>query len=309
MISLSTLKKYDHLPFIVCIVRPHGVEPLLANATFLKKVSHSSHQLRLDNVRGSILGHDILRQYEGTENAPDNFDNLFAVHQGFTWDENLARLVERTTAIAATGIRFEPTAAERLRILSSATLARSVSGPEFLQLERDLSDAVRTRSNAIIEAAQTDNINERGNGIEQIITESENVHTLQDLTRRLSSGTEIRIDIKTKVFGLASNPKAYNIDKMLRVLAAGNTLFCFFFVGIDRQRRQVSTRLISVLDQTILRATRIQFHWAGRNSRGVTQLTGDLRGIFSPDYHGIVEVAEAEAFLQGLIDLRPTVHT
>ena len=207
VISLSTLKKYDHLPFIVCVVRPRGVEPLLANATFLKKVSHSSHQLRLDNVRGSILGHDILRQYEGTENAPDNFDNLFAVHQGFTWDENLARLVERTTAIAATGIRFEPTAAERLRILSSATLARSVSGPEFLQLERDLSDAVRTRSNAIIEAAQTDNINERGNGIEQIITESENVHTLQDLTRRLSSGTEIRIDIKTKVFGLASDPK------------------------------------------------------------------------------------------------------
>ena len=180
---------------------------------------------------------------------------------------------------------------------------------EYLQLERDLSHAVKARSEAILQAVQTDNINERGNRIEQIITEAENVHTLQDLTRRLDSGPEIRIDIKTKVFGLASNPKAYNIDKVLRVFAAGNTLFCFFFVGIDRQSRLVATRLVSVLDRTILRATRIQFHWAGRNSRGVTQLTGDLTNVFNPRFRGVIEGAEAEAFLQHLIDLKPTAST
>ncbi|MEN6405906.1 MAG: hypothetical protein ABFC77_05485 [Thermoguttaceae bacterium] len=304
---MSTLRKYDHLPFVVCVVRPHGIEPLLANATFLKKVSHSSHQLRIDNVRGSILGHDILRAYEGIQNLPKNFDSLFASHREFTWEENLSRLVECTNAIAATGVRFEPTLEQRQRIRDSASLAHSVvDSAAYLQLEHDLSQAVKASSEAILEAAQTDNINERGNRIEQIITQAENVHTLQDLTRKLDSGPEIRIDIKTKVFGLASNPKAYNIDKVLRVLASGNTLLCFLFVGIDRQRQQVLTRLVSMVDRTIIGVTRIQFHWAGRNSRGVTQLTGDLTGVFDPTYRGVVEVTEAQDFLERLIDLRPT---
>src|SRR5437588_12251311 len=53
--SLSTVRKYDQIPFIVCVVRPNGIELLLANSTFLKKISHSSHTLRIDNVRGSFL--------------------------------------------------------------------------------------------------------------------------------------------------------------------------------------------------------------------------------------------------------------
>ena len=32
--SLSTLRKYDHIPFIVCVVRPNRVELMLANSTF-----------------------------------------------------------------------------------------------------------------------------------------------------------------------------------------------------------------------------------------------------------------------------------
>jgi hypothetical protein len=305
VVGLEKIQKYDDLPFIACIVQSHGIQLLLANATFLKKVSHSSQKLGIDNIRGSINAGDILRDYLGIQNTPENFDALFDTHREFTWAENLERIVERTNAIAATGIRFEPNAEERRTILDSATLAHKVVGsPAYLQLECELSQAVNSRLAAILQAAQSDNINERGNRIEQIITEAENVHTLHDLTRKLASGPEIRIDIKTKLFGLASNPKAYNIDKVLRVLAAGNLLLCFFFVGIDRDRRQVSTRLVSVLDRPILRATRIQFHWAGRNSRGVTQLTGDLSSIFNATYRGLVDVAEAEAFLESLIKLK-----
>src|SRR5713226_8050241 len=61
VISLSALQKYDRAPFVVCVVRPNGVELMLANSTFLNKISHSSQQLRIDNVRGTFLGHDILR--------------------------------------------------------------------------------------------------------------------------------------------------------------------------------------------------------------------------------------------------------
>jgi len=34
----------------------------------------------------------------------------------------------------------------------------------------------------------------------------------------------------------------------------------------------------------IISATRVQTHWAGRASRGVTQLTGDMTRIFDPSY-------------------------
>ncbi len=139
-----------------------------------------------------------------------------------------------------------------------------------------------------------------------LITEAGNVHTLEDLTRRLASGPEIGINIKSKVFGLASNPTACNIEKILRFLARGNTLYCFFFVGIDRDSGQISTRLVSMLDRAILRATRIDSRWASRNSRGAIQLTGDLSSIFNSAYRGLVDVAEAEAFLDRLINLDAT---
>ncbi len=306
--GLRNIRKYDHLPFIVCVVRPSGIQLLLANATFVKKVSHTSQKLRIDKIRGSINGSNILGEYSGIENTPENFESLFANHQQFTWLENLERIVGQTDAIAAKGVRFEPNANEQRRILDSAKFAEAVVGsPEYLQLECELSQAVEARCAAILQAAQTDNVNQRGNRIEQIITEAGNMHTLEDLTRRLASGPEIGINIKSKVFSLASNPTACNIEKILRFLARGNTLFCFFFVGIDRDGGQVSTRLVSILDRTIIRATRIDSRWAGRTSRGAIQLTGDLSSIFNAAYRGLVDVAEAEAFLERLIELKASL--
>jgi len=36
-----------------------------SNTTFLKKISHSSHELRTDNIKGSFNGSDIMVVYEG----------------------------------------------------------------------------------------------------------------------------------------------------------------------------------------------------------------------------------------------------
>ncbi len=172
VLSLSVLREYDHLPFIVCVVRPTGVELLLANSTFLKKISHSSQQLRTDNVRGSFLGQDILRDYEGTTNTPGTFAALFAIHSEFTWQENLARLVEATNNISPTGVRFEPSPAECETILSAADLSAGLSShPEYTALGTQLAEIVESRKDSILKAAEIDNVNERGNTIEQIITE------------------------------------------------------------------------------------------------------------------------------------------
>lgn len=310
VLSLSALQEYDQIPFVVCVVRPHGVELLLANSTFLKKISHSSQQLRVDNIRGTFLGNDILREYEGIENRPEFFDELFDIHLQFTWDENIARLVESTNSITPTGQRFEPTESERQKILASPAIAKLLSThPEYIQLGKELDSLVVQNLEAILEAAKIENINLRGNKIEQIITTAGNFHSLEDFSRTLTLGHEVKVDIKTKILTLSSNPKGYNIDKVLKALAIGNTVFSFFFIGINLEERFVVTCLVSILDEKILSATRIQFHWAGRNSRGVTQLTGDLNSIFAPDFSETINVQRAQEFLQNLIELRPPANS
>lgn len=306
VLSLAALKLYDHLPFVVCVVRSTGIELLLSNSTFLKKISHSSHQLRIDNVRGSFLGHDILRTFDGHPNEPKNFNTLFAVHAQRTWDENLALLVEQTSGIASTGKRFEPTTAELKHILSAPSLASKLSGHrEYLALSAELDGLVESNKEAILEAAKIDNVNLRGNAIEQIVTSGGNFHSVEDASRTLDLGAEVKIDIKTKILSLASSPKGYNVDKVLKALADGNTVVSFFFVGVDREAALIKTCLVSILDKTILDVTRIQPHWAGRSSRGATQLAGDLKSIFGKEFREVIDEKRAVEFVQKLIELKP----
>ncbi|HKO45001.1 MAG TPA: hypothetical protein VJU84_17120 [Pyrinomonadaceae bacterium] len=306
VLSLSALQPLDETPFLVCIVRPAGVQILLANSTFLKKVSHSSQKLRADRIRGSFLGHDILRSFADLENTPANFEELFSYHREFTWEENLQRLVEATGNIVPTGARFAPSNDEVKNIVSVAEIASALSShPQYLEVERNLNGKVAKNRREILRASEVDidNINYRGNRIEQLITEAGNVHGLGDLTFSLEIGTTLVVDVKTKIINLSSSPKGYNIEKLLKTLANGNTTFSFFFIGVDMAGREVHSRLVSFLDQKILDATKIQFHWAGRNSRGVTQLAGDLSTVFSSKFSENVEVPQAKAFLKQLIDL------
>ena len=87
ILSLSALQKYDDRPFIVCLVTPTQNFLMLANTTFLKKISHSSQELRVDNIKGSFNGSDILRFYEDTENCGKNFMRFCC--KGLRMKENL----------------------------------------------------------------------------------------------------------------------------------------------------------------------------------------------------------------------------
>lgn len=307
VLSLSALKAIDDRPFIVCIVRPTGLELLLANSTLLKKVSHTSQAFRADKIRGSFLGHDILRSFSGLENTPANFQELFSCHRAFSWQENVERLAEATSNIVATGTRFSPTEMEIENILSSVDLAHRLSAhPEYLAVEATLKQRAHKKSAEILRAAEVDidNINHRGNKIEQLMTEAGNIHGLGDISFSLDVGVTVLVDVKTKIISLASSPKGYNVEKLLRTLAAGNTVFSFFFIGIDLPARRIHSRLVSFLDTTMLAATKIQFHWAGRNSRGVTQLAGDISVIFSPGFSEVIDTSRAKTFLEMLIDLK-----
>ncbi len=125
--SLSQLQKYDDRPFIVCLVTPTQNYLLLANSTLLKKISHSSQQLRENNIRGSFNGADIARDFEGIANSPENISRLFDIHAGIGFEGNLARLVDSTNNISPTGIKFvvnEPAAKSILAAPERAALLR-----------------------------------------------------------------------------------------------------------------------------------------------------------------------------------------
>jgi hypothetical protein len=303
VLSLSALQKYDVNPMLVCIVRPGRLDFRLANATFLKRISHSSHNFRIGNIRGSFLGHDIIDEYEGLPNRPDHFDELMAIHVEFTWEENVERLVEATNAIVARATRFA-LVGDNLSIILDAPprAAMALNLPRIAEIERELTAIVQRRRDELLRAARLDNVNIRGNTIEQLITGELNAHRLDDLAYDLPGYGTLIVDIKTKLLDRASAPKAYNIDKVLRTLSRPGSIFSFYFIGIDASHGVIRSRIVSIFDPVVLSATRIQTHWAGRESRGVTQLTGNISQIFAPHYRPSVDVQSAKAFLTQLID-------
>lgn len=141
VLALSALHRYDGIPFIVCLVTPTRNYLMLANTTFLRKISHSSQELRRDNIKGSFNGSDIMREFEGIENIPENFEFLYNSHENYTFEENLDRLVEATNNIAPTGKRFVPTELQVECIRESVDRAISfLNSAEYGVLNDDLND-------------------------------------------------------------------------------------------------------------------------------------------------------------------------
>lgn len=323
--SLSRLQKFDDRPFISCNVSPKVNHLLLANSTLLKKVSHTSQQLRVNNIRGSFNGSDIMRELAGIENCPRNFSRLFAIHEEIGFDGNLARLVEATNNISPTGTRFVVTEAAATNIFSSPSRAVAfLASPDAATLKSELDANVDQFRNEILLAALIENVNVRGRVIEYLIAGEDAalrdalVHALQkknakglpqfktentlgDYTR-VFDAFHTETDVKTKILILSSNPKAYNIDKILEFLAQDETVFLFYFVGVA-PGRTVTPVLISMFQSQLIAGTITLKHWAGRNSRGVTLFEGDTVGelIANPNNH--VDVEASRVFLRCLIEL------
>lgn len=149
VIALSRLQKYDELPFIVCQVTPTCNMLYLANTTFLRKISHSSQDLRVDNIRGSFNGSDIAKVFNDLANEPRNFEALFDIHAALGFNDNLPRLVEATNDIVPSGSKFVISDITFNRIVEAPDRAiRFVESPEYLQLKSDLD----TRVNRVMDA-------------------------------------------------------------------------------------------------------------------------------------------------------------
>lgn len=324
ILSLSNLKKYDDRPFIVCVVMPNENYLLLANTSCLKKISHSSQDLRINNIRGTFLGSDIMREIDGIRNEPKNFKDLFLFHEQFGFSGNLERLVEATNNIVGTKTRVELETNDINTILKSPQRAIDfLKSDAFKALQDDLVNRVEKVKNEICIAGFIENVNLRGRIIEYLITAESDDRIRKDMIEALNDNSNlprivtrdklgdysktfkdyiIETDIKTKVLFLDANPKAYNVDKLLEFLSNENSVYLLFFIGID-ENKQIKMRLCSMFEKSLLENTKCMKHWAGRNTRGVTQFYGFIIKNLLNTTENIIDVEYSIERLEEMIKL------
>ena len=326
VLSLSALEKYDDIPFFVVLVRRDADNlVLLANTSFIHKLSHSSRGFSATNIKGSFNGSDIIRQYNGIDNRPANFDNLFDIHSGLDWEDNLIRLVDTTSKIKPQSTKFIPTENEMQLIFGSVNRALSfITSESYMELYDDLNSRCERCKNEITVASLIENTNIRGRLIESLITADETTlqflrKSIKDLQHELPvydtrnglgdysrsfDNADTFTDIKTKVVYLSSNPKAFNIDKFLRHMAMEKSVFLFFFIGIDEDGI-FNTALCSVYHTTLIDNMITQDHWSGRSTRGVVQLKGAAidKILYDKDFKNTIDPARSETYLRYLLSL------
>ncbi len=320
VLSLRALLKVDDRPVLVCVVQPGRTRLLLANTTMLRKISHSSKSLRVDNVRGSFLGSDIAPSVAGLDNTPANFEALFAHHLLLDPDEQLERLVVATQGITPTKQRLRLTPAmEGLLMQAPARAAALADERELQQLTDAAQRQATTFADALGRAAEHDNVNLRGQLIEVLVlgTEAEARaaalalasgrtptlpplgHGLGDAARQVG-GHLLLIDLKSKRLDMPSNPKGYNVDKALAHLATADGALGLLLVGL-RPGAPPIVRFASIFEPRLLATARVVDHWAGRGGRGVTLLSGEaLRAVIEEGPRPIY-VAAAQATIRAWI--------
>ena len=327
VVSLSKLKKYDDIPFLVCLVTKTENRIYLANTTFLTKISHSSQKLTLDNIRGSFNGADIINEFEGFINNRDNIKKLYAIHSKIGFEGNLTRLVEATTNIIPTGIRFEIGETEKKIIKGSIKRANEFCLlPEFNILKNELDKKVKQYKDEIHIVKKIKSDNNRGKIIEYLIagddeklktqlvrdikadcdklTPFKTKNTLGDYVRVFDNFNAV-IDIKSKIISSKKNssPKGYDINKFLELHSKAKNVLLFYFIGIDEDKKIIHTNLISVYQKDLLNVTGTQILWSGRNGRGTAQFEGTTIKKLLDNPSNVIDEKKAKKFIQELFKL------
>lgn len=303
-LGFQKILENDLKPLVACIIRTNSIEFLLANSTFINCISHSSKNLKFDNIKGSANLSNIIREFSELKNEPKNFPKLFELHSEILQKDNIERIVENTLQIKAKGERFSPDESQLEVIRKSPEYINEIEEEtEFIELEEELIQKVKDLKDEILKTSSIDNVNIRGNTIEQLITEDENSHELGDIFEVINDNCSIIIDVKSKLLNYSSAPKAYNIDKLLEAISIDKTYFGYLFVGVDDKGNEVKVKLVSFLDKFLISNTKIQHHWSGKNSRGTAQLTDNIKYVFDANFKNEIDINESKAFIEKLIGL------
>lgn len=294
----------DDKPLIACIIRTNEIEFLIANSTFVTRISHSSKILELLKIRGSVNLSNIIKSFSGYSNEPKNFEELFKLHSEIPQEDNIERVVENTKLIKAKKERFNITDEQQKIILGNIQFIKNIEeDSDFIKMNNELIKKVEDLKNEILEIAESRNVNIRGNLIEQLITKGKNSHELGDILTIIKNNHIIIIDIKSKLLNSSSAPKAYNIDKLLETISNEKTYFGYLFIGIDDKNNEVKVKLVSFIDKFLINNTKIQHHWSSKNSRGTTQLVGNIKNIFETNFTSEIDLEQSKTFIEMLINL------
>ena len=234
------------------------------------------------------------------------------MHSEHDFWENYERIYGLTNQIQGKRARFEPSAAQKAFLLESHKRSCDfLNSYRFQALSDDLKRRVERNSKAIVIAGTFVNAKLRGEIIEHLITSDDdaklselrmcienngvpdftNPHGLTDYERifgNIKTGT----DIKTKVMYLESQPKGFSIDDILRYLSEENTVFLFYWVGIEKDET-LRLQLLPVFESNMLSNSRIQKHWSGINQRGHIQFDGRaIKSILSMENYTITHMTK-----------------
>ena len=324
IMTIKHIKEFDDIPLFVCVVGPQKNHLRLANASFIEKVSHSSIDLREDNIVGNINYSDIMKDYNGIINMGDNYEELFSFHSQIGFSGNIARIVSNTKNIKPKRKKFVPNSEQRNNILSAPERTlKFLRSDAYIELKNDLDKKTENAASDILLVEQNfgQKVKQRGNLIEYFIksTDEKNKEKVREKIKKQEVIKEIKVgnglgdysankdgynietDIKSKITRLNSAPKGYNIDKLLKFLSEPSSIYLLYIVAINGEEKPL-TELTSIFQKQILDKTRIQDHWAGRNSRGTAQFDGNSLEYFMNDSKQIIEVEEAKKFLEKLLD-------
>ena len=85
-------------------------------------------------------------------------------------------------------------------------------------------------------------------------------------------------------------------------MSDAKSVFLFFFIGVDGNSI-FKTLLCSVYHGKLIDNTILQFHWAGRNTRGAAQFNGTAidEMLNEKDFRNQIDSSKAEQFLNGLL--------
>lgn len=302
-LGFQKILDHDDKPLISCIIRRNHLEFLLANSTFINCISHSSKKLTKKHIRGSANLSNIIKEFSEIENEKQNFAKLFEMHNEIPQKDNIERIVEATKNIFGQVQKFEPSKSQIQKIYDSVRFIQKLEkNPVFQSQEIELIKRVAKLKDRILATSKIDNVNLRGNKIENIVTSGGNAHDLGDILRNIDD-IQVILDVKSKLLTYSSAPKAYNIDKLLKELSKGKTYFGYLFIGVDDDANVVKVRLVSFIDKLLIENTRIQHHWSGQNSRGTTQLNNNIKIVFDEKFSSTIDLAQAKEFLKKLIEL------
>ena len=86
-------------------------------------------------------------------------------------------------------------------------------------------------------------------------------------------------------------------------MADSRSIFLFFFIGVD-EKSIFKTLLCSVYHGKLIDNTILQFHWAGRNTRGAAQFNGIAidEMLKEKNFTNNISIEKAKTFLQQLLN-------